>query len=80
MLKLKIISPEKVVFNGAVDCVIVPGLLGKFEILDNHAPIISALDKGQVEYQPTGGERATFDIAGGFVEVLKNQVNLCIET
>ena len=41
MLQLKIISPERIVFTGEVTQVVVPGTLGEFEILDNHAPIIS---------------------------------------
>lgn len=79
MLKLKVISPEKVIFDGDVTRVVVPGMLGEFEILDNHAPIISALEKGKVQYLPTVGEPKTLDIDGGFVEVLKNQVSLCVE-
>ena len=45
MLKLKIISPEKILFNGEVESVTVPGTLGEFEILTSHAPIISSLEK-----------------------------------
>lgn len=43
MLKLKIVSPEKVVFKGDVESVLVPGTLGSFEILTDHAPLISSL-------------------------------------
>ena len=43
MLKLKIVSPQKIEFEGDVQSVLVPGVLGQFEILTNHAPIISAL-------------------------------------
>ena len=50
MLKLRIVSPEKVEYNGDVENVKVPGILGNFEILNNHAPIISALQDGMVEY------------------------------
>lgn len=50
MLQLKIVSPEKVEFTGEVERVLVPGLQGQFEILNNHAPIISILQKGVVEY------------------------------
>ena len=78
MLNLKIVSPEKILFEGEVELVKVPGVMGEFEILNNHAPIISALQKGRVEYA-VKEERKQFDIVGGFVEVLKNQVNLCVE-
>lgn len=78
MLKLKIVSPEKVLYDGETTLVKVPGAMGEFEILNNHAPIISALQKGVVEYETKDG-RTQIDIAGGFVEVLKNNVSLCIE-
>lgn len=79
MLNLKIISPERVVFKGEVVRVVVPGTLGGFEVLDNHAPIVSTLQKGTVTYQPTGGEDATINIESGFIEVQKNEVSLCVE-
>ena len=78
MLKLKIVSPEKVLFDGEVRMVKVPGVLGEFEILDNHAPIVSALQKGNVQYETEEG-RTVIPIVGGFAEVLKNSVSLCIE-
>lgn len=79
MLNLKIISPERVVFKGEVVRVVVPGTLGEFEVLDNHAPIVSTLQKGTVTYQPTGAEDATINIESGFIEVQKNEVSLCVE-
>ena len=79
MLKLKIVSPEKILFTGEVESVKVPGVVGEFEILNNHAPIVSALKKGKVEYATAEG-RKTLEVAGGFVEVLKNDVSLCVET
>ncbi|BCS86297.1 MULTISPECIES: ATP synthase F1 subunit epsilon [Prevotella] len=77
-LKLKIVSPEKVEFNGEADIVKVPGLMGMFEILSNHAPIISALQEGIVEFVTNEG-RKEVAITGGFVEVQKNDVNICVE-
>lgn len=79
MLKLKIVSPEKVVFDGEVGKVSVPGTKGAFEILPNHAPIISSLVDGKVEYTAADGKSGTLDIHGGFVEVKKNEVSLCVE-
>lgn len=78
MLTLRIISPEKILFEGDASLVKVPGVSGEFQILDNHAPIISALQKGVVEYDSTEG-RKSFNIMGGFVEVHKNMVDLCVE-
>lgn len=78
-LNLKIVSPERVVFDGSVENVVVPGTLGRFEILVDHAPIISSLEAGDVEYTISGGEKTQFGILGGFVEVQKNRVSLCVE-
>ncbi|MBM6992669.1 MAG: ATP synthase F1 subunit epsilon [Prevotella sp.] len=78
MLKLRIVSPEKVVYDGEVESVTVPGTLGSFEILNNHAPIISSLADGKVVYATRQGVQ-TLDIHGGFVEVKQNEVSLCVE-
>ena len=78
MLKLKIVSPEKIEFDGEVTQIIVPGSQGQFEILTNHAPIISSLGGGEVIYSAADGKHSIM-IAGGFVEVQKNKVSLCIE-
>ncbi len=78
MLTLKIISPEKVVFEGTVNSVTVPGTLGSFQILNDHAPIISSLETGVVEYDTPEG-RNRLDVIGGFVEVKKNEVCVCVE-
>ncbi len=78
MLQLNIISPERVVYKGQVENVTVPGTLGSFEILTDHAPIISSLEAGQVEYTTKEG-RQRLGIKSGFVEVKKNEVNVCVE-
>ena len=78
MLQLKIVSPEKVEYDGAVESVLVPGTMGQFEILNDHAPIISTLQNGTVEYV-NGEGRKQLKIQGGFVEVQKNVVSLCVE-
>lgn len=78
MLKLKIVSPEKIEFDGEVVSVLVPGTLGSFEILENHAPIISSLSKGLVTYETAQG-KVNLEVIGGFVSVKQNQVDLCVE-
>lgn len=78
MLQLRIVSPEKIEFDGVIESVIVPGTMGQFEILNDHAPIISTLQKGMVEYTTTEG-KTSLEIQGGFVEVQKNVVSLCVE-
>lgn len=72
MLKLKIVSPEKIVFQGEVESVLVPGTLGSFEILNDHAPIISSLEIGKVEYTTKEGKQV-MNIQGGFVECKKTK-------
>lgn len=79
MLQLKIISPEKRIFDGEVNRVTVPGTLGEFEILVNHAPIISSLESGKVSYEIATGELKQLEIESGFVEVQKNVISLCVE-
>lgn len=79
MLRLKIISPEKRIFEGEVNRVTVPGTLGEFEILVNHAPIISSLESGKVSYEIATGELTQLEIESGFVEVQKNVISLCVE-
>ena len=78
MLQLKIVSPEKVEYDGAAERILVPGTMGQFEILNDHAPIISTLQKGTVEYVNKEG-KTSLEIQGGFLEVQKNQVSLCVE-
>lgn len=79
MLKLKIVSPEKIEFDGVVKKVTVPGTLGQFEILDNHAPLISSLEKGYVRFTPIDGEQRTISINRGFVSVRNNDIDICVE-
>ena len=69
-----IVSPERIEFTGEVESVKVPGTQGNFEILSDHAPIISTLQKGVVEY-----DGKQLQILDGFVEVQKNNVSLCVE-
>ena len=78
MLVLRIVSPEKILFTGEVENVLVPGEVGEFEILINHPPIISTLVEGRVVYT-INSEKKTIMVKGGFVEVKKNVVSLCVE-
>jgi F-type H+-transporting ATPase subunit epsilon len=77
-MKLEIISPEKILFSGNAESVTLPGLLGSFTILDRHAPIISALEKGKLAYK-TGKETVELTVDGGFVEAKKNIVSVCVD-
>lgn len=77
-MNLTILSPEQEIFTGAVKSVKVPGAGGSFEMLENHAPIVSALEKGEVRIIKENGEKETFQILGGFVEMLRNEVSLLV--
>lgn len=77
-LKLKIVSPERIVFAGNVESVTVPGALGEFQILKDHAPLISSLTTGKLSYKDGEGEHV-MKISGGFVEVQKNTISVCVE-
>lgn len=78
-LQLKIVSPEKKLFNGAVLSVKLPGTEGEFSILPDHAPLISSLHKGEIVYEIEKGSPQKIAIESGFVEVKKNIVTVCVE-
>jgi F0F1-type ATP synthase, epsilon subunit (mitochondrial delta subunit) len=77
-MRLDIISPEKSIYKGEADLVTLPGINGSFTILDRHAPIISVLVKGKVIYRHEG-ENTEIEIDGGFVEMKKGVITVCIE-
>lgn len=77
-LQLKIVTPERIEFEGEINRVVVPGTLGEFEVLENHAPIISSLEHGIIVYESKDGLH-TLDVSGGFIEVKKNLVSICVE-
>lgn len=77
-MHLTILSPEQEIYTGDVKSVTVPGASGGFEMLENHAPIVSALTKGQVKIETDKGEKMTYLITGGFVEMLNNEISLLV--
>jgi F-type H+-transporting ATPase subunit epsilon len=77
-MKLTIITPDKPVFEGEVTSVTVPGSAGSFEILENHAPIVSSLEEGKVIIR-TGKSEEVIRIIGGVVEVIRNQITVLAE-
>lgn len=76
-MKVTVVSPEKTIFEGEVSSVTVPGEKGRFEVLRNHAPIISCLQKGTIVCK--GEETRSFDITSGFIEVAHNEISICAE-
>lgn len=77
-LQLKIVSPEKILFDGQARIVKLPGTEGEFSVLYGHAPLISSLGKGDVEYE-SGGKPEKISITSGFAEINKNVVTVCVE-
>ncbi|MFB2120954.1 ATP synthase F1 subunit epsilon [Parapedobacter sp. 2B3] len=77
-MKLTIITPDQPVFEGDIISVTVPGTAGAFEVLENHAPIVSTLERGKVIVRTGKGEEV-IDIIGGVVEVIHNNVTVLAE-
>ncbi|WP_219224415.1 ATP synthase F1 subunit epsilon [Pedobacter antarcticus] len=77
-MTLEILTPDKKVFEGEVTAVTVPGTMGSFQILRDHAPIISTLEDGPVIIKSKADEQI-FNIKGGVVEVLKNKIIVLAE-
>ena len=77
---LEILTPDRKLFTGDVTSVKVPGSKGQFEVLKNHAPLISSLETmGQVRVITTENKTVYFDIKGGVIEVLKDKVIILTE-
>lgn len=78
MMILEIVTPEKVLFEGSVEYVRLPGSKAPFVVLHNHAPLISVLDKGKVVWSTGCGEECV-EVAGGFAEIKDNHITVCVE-
>ena len=74
-----VLTPEKELLNTEIKSVKVPGISGQFEILANHAAIVSALGGGDISIVASNGEKHVFKIENGFVEVLRNEVSLLVQ-
>ena len=79
-MQLEILTPKKNVFSGEVKLVKVPGSSGSFEIMKNHAAIISALSEGELKVVPETGETLHYRISAGVVEVKGNKVVVLAES
>ncbi len=79
-MNLEILTPEKKVFSDEVYGVQLPGISGLFEVLDKHAPLVSALKPGRLKIlKDKNNNLEYFDIQSGFVEVLNNKVTVLVE-
>jgi F-type H+-transporting ATPase subunit epsilon len=77
MLKVSVISPEAVLFEGETDSVVAPAYDGEVGILTGHAPLMALLGDGQLRLGASGGRK--FNVSGGFMQVLNNQVRVVTE-
>ena len=73
-MQLEIITAESQLYSGEVTSVKLPGMDGEFEILNNHAPVISTLDKGIIRVIDNNNKTENFDINGGVIEIQNNKI------
>lgn len=77
---LEIITPDKQIYSGQVKLVQLPGTKGSFEILKNHAPIISTLEKGRIKVIEESGQTLYFEVEGGVIENKDNKIIVLVES
>jgi len=78
-ISLEVLTPEKLIFNEKVESVTVPGTKGRFQVLKDHAPLISTIDIGVIDLKKNN-ERDHFTTGGGTIEVLKNKVTILVDS
>jgi len=78
-MTLEILTPEKKIFSGTVYGVQLPGIDGLFEVLEKHAPLVSALGKGNLKVLKDKSTTENYTIKSGFVEVLNNKATVLVE-
>lgn len=78
-MTLEILTPDKKIFSGEVYGVQLPGISGMFEVLDKHAPIVSALKEGKLKILRDKNASSQYNIQSGFVEVLDNKASVLVE-
>ena len=77
-MKLELISPDGILFEGETESVSFPGVAGSFDILPHHAPLIAALKTGTIRFE-ANGKRQEQTIQSGFVEVKDDILSVCVE-
>jgi F-type H+-transporting ATPase subunit epsilon len=78
-MNLEILTPLGKTYSGEVIGIQLPGIAGSFEVLDHHAPLVSALKAGQLKILVEKNRNELYNIQGGFVEVLNNKVTVLVE-
>lgn len=76
---LEILTPERKVFSGEVYGVLLPGIDGSFEVLEKHAPLVSALKAGKLKVRKDKNSSSFYTIQSGFVEVINNTTTVLVE-
>jgi F-type H+-transporting ATPase subunit epsilon len=79
-MKIEIITPDKKIFDGEIKSIRVPGKKGSFQVLKDHAPIISTLENGSVRMIDQDNNEITYEISGGVVEVKANKIVLLADS
>ena len=79
-MKIEIITPDQKIYEGDIRSVRVPGKKGSFQVLKDHAPIISTLEKGPVIMVSQAGEEIRYEIEEGVIEVKQNKIILLSES
>ena len=79
-MEIEIVTPDKNVYSGEIKLVKLPGTGGSFEILKNHAALVSTLEKGQIKVIDTHNDVKFFDINDGVVEVLNNKITVLLSS
>lgn len=75
---LKIISAQEIMYSGEVTSVTLPGSMGEFTVLRNHAALLATLTAGRVRYTEADGKEAHADITGGIADVDNNVISVCV--
>ena len=78
--ELTIISAERKVFDGEVENVLVPGMIGDFLVLSNHAPCISSIRPGFLEFSEGTSDKQRYFVSGGIIEVINNNVSVLVDS
>jgi F-type H+-transporting ATPase subunit epsilon len=78
-MTLEILTPERKIFSGEVYGVQLPGIAGSFEVLEKHAPLVSALKAGKLKILNDKTATTLYNIQSGFVEVINNKTTVLVE-
>jgi F-type H+-transporting ATPase subunit epsilon len=79
-MRIEIVTPDKKIFEGEIKSVRVPGKKGSFQVLKDHAPIVSTLDRGSVIMVNPDGKETVYEIDGGVIEVKANKIILLADS